>query len=72
MKSIFIVDHVTDQPEVEQYGEAVNTHEEAMKIFAEAVHAYGMDDYWDGVSGVCEFQRSQIELLVIREIKLPA
>lgn len=72
MKKVFIVDHVTEHPEVEQYGKTCKTHDEAMEVFAEAVHAYGLDDAWDGVSGVCEFENSMIELLVIREIKLPA
>ena len=72
MKTVFIVDYVTDYPEVEQYGNTCNTHEEAMKVFAEAVHAYNMDDYWDGVAGVCQCEQECIKLLVIREISLPA
>ena len=72
MKTVYIIDHITEQPEVEQYGKTCKTHEEAMQLFAEAVHAYGLDDAWDGVSGVCEFENTMIELLVIREIKLPA
>lgn len=70
MKTVFIVDHVTES-EVEQYGNTCKTHDEAMKIFAEAVHAYGLDDAWDGISGVCEFENGMFELLVIREISLP-
>lgn len=71
MKTVFIVDHVTECLTVEQYGNTCKTHDEAMKLFAEAVHAYGLDDAWDGVSDICEFENSMIELLVIREISLP-
>ena len=71
MKTVFIVDHVTEHPYVEQYGNTCKTYDEAMKIFAEAVHAYGLDAVWDGVSGVCEFENSMFEILVIREISLP-
>ena len=72
MKTVFIVDCVKDYPEVEQYGKTCSIHEEAMKVFAEAVHAYNMDDYWDGVAGVCQCEQECIKLLVIREISLPA
>lgn len=72
MKKIFIVDCVKDYPEVEQYGKTCKTHEEAMEVFAEAVHAYGMDDFWDGIAGTCECEQECIKLLVIREINMPA
>lgn len=71
MKTVFIVDHIAEYPYVEQYGNTCKTYDEAMKIFAEAVHAYGLDDVWDGVSGICEFENGMFEILVIREISLP-
>lgn len=71
MKSIFIVDHIDHNAEVEQYGKAVYTHDEAMEIFAEAVHAFNLDDDWNGLAGVVQAS-DDAETLVIREIQLPA
>ena len=46
-------------------------HDEAMEVFAEAVHAFNLDDDWDGHA--CVVQASEdAETLVIREISLPA
>lgn len=71
MNKVFIIDHITEQPEVEQYGKTCKTHEEAMELFAQAVHAYNLDDDWNGLAGVVQAS-DDAETLVIREIELPA
>ena len=71
MKKIFIIDHIDHNAEVEQYGKTCKTHDEAMEVFAEAVHAFNLDDDWDGLAGVVQAS-DDAETLVIREISLPA
>ena len=71
MESIFIVDHIDHNPQVEQYGKTCKSHDEAMELFAQAVHAYNLDDEWNGLAGVVQAS-DDAETLVIREIKLPA
>ena len=71
MESIFIVDHIDHNAEVEQYGKTCKSHDEAMELFAQAVHAYNLDDEWNGLAGVVQAS-DDAETLIIREIKLPA
>lgn len=71
MESIFIVDYIDHNAEVEQYGKTCKSHDEAMELFAQAVHAYNLDDEWNGLAGVVQASEDA-ETLVIREIKLPA
>ena len=71
MSSISIVVHIDHNAEVEQYGKTCKSHDEAMELFAQAVHAYNLDDEWNGLAGVVQAS-DDAETLVIREIKLPA
>ena len=71
MKTVYIIDHIDHNAEVEQYGKTCKTHEEAMQLFAEAVHVFNLDDEWNGLIGVVQAS-DDAETLVIREIELPA
>ena len=69
MKKLYIIDYVFNYGDVEQYGKATFDLEEAKQIFAEGVHAYHLDDRWDGTKYVAETEDS--ESLILRTIELP-
>ena len=70
MKKLYIIDHIDHNAEVEQYGKTCKTHDEAMEVFAEALHAFNLDDEWKGLAGVVQAS-DDAESLVIRTIEIP-
>lgn len=69
MRKIYFIDFVHNYGDVEQYGRATFSREEAEAIFKEAVHAYNLDDFWSGTAFVVE--NADAESLILREIDLP-